>query len=122
MAGVVEGENVRMGETRHHADLAQEPLRLLGGRHLRTQHLERDVAVVLQIVGLVDEGHPTTTELLLDPILPVEGAGQAIVKARHAWKMHEAGSGCESVLPETGDERQGGARKEAVTPPDPAWW
>ena len=44
---------------------------------LRLQHLERDLALVLQVVGQVDRGHPALAELALDAIAALEGRVQA---------------------------------------------
>ena len=47
-------------------DLAQEPLGAERGGELRAQHLDRDVAVVLEVVREVDGGHAAAPELALD--------------------------------------------------------
>jgi hypothetical protein len=58
-------------------DLVQEPLGADQGRELRPQHLDGDLAVVLEIVGQVDRGHPARTQLALDPVAVTERRGEA---------------------------------------------
>ena len=57
-------------------DLAQEPVGAEGGRQLGPQDLERDLAVVLEVAGEVDGGHPALPELALDGVAVGEGVLQ----------------------------------------------
>ncbi len=56
-------------------DLGQEPLGADRGGEFGAQHLERDVAVVLEVVGEVDGGHAALPELALDAVAVGEGGG-----------------------------------------------
>jgi len=47
------------------ADLLEEPLSAERCGELGAQHLERHVAVVLQVPGEIDRGHPAGAELAL---------------------------------------------------------
>ena len=49
-------------------DLAQEPLGADDGGQLGPQHLERHLAVVLQVLGQVHRGHAARAELPLDAV------------------------------------------------------
>ena len=55
-------------------DLPLEPAGADGRGHLREQYLQRDGAVVLQVPGEVDDGHPAATELALEGI-PIRERG-----------------------------------------------
>ena len=57
-----------MREPRRDRDLALEALRADRLRHVREQHLERDVPVVLPIARQEDHGHPAAAELPLDRV------------------------------------------------------
>jgi hypothetical protein len=61
-------QNVRVLEPGDELDLALEALRTEGGGDLGVEDLERDRAVVPQIMGEVDDSHPTTSELALDAV------------------------------------------------------
>lgn len=56
------------------ADLLQKPLGAQHRGEFRAQHLERDLAVVAQVVGEVDGGHPAGADLALDPV-PIRKRG-----------------------------------------------
>ncbi len=48
----------------------------LGADHrgeFRPQHLDRDLAIVLEVVGEIDRGHPALADLALDAIAAGEG-------------------------------------------------
>ena len=49
-------------------DLGQEAVGADHGGQLRPQHLHRDLAVVLEVVGEVDRRHPARAELALDGV------------------------------------------------------
>ena len=55
-------------------DLAQEPLGAERGGELGVQHLERDLAVVLEVVREVDRGHAAAAELALERVAVGQGA------------------------------------------------
>jgi len=73
LAGVEQRKDVRMGELRRDLDLAQEPVRTHRGGQFGAQDLERDVAVVSEIFGEVDRGHPALAQLALDGVAVGKG-------------------------------------------------
>ena len=77
LAGVDEGEDVRMIEFGGEVDLGEKPSPAQHGGQLRAEHLERDVAVVLEVVGQVDRGHAALAELVVEPVAVLKGGGQA---------------------------------------------
>ena len=60
-------------------DLAEEALGAERGGELGMEHLERDRAVVPEVLGQVDGGHAAAAELALDAVAVGEGrrAGSA---------------------------------------------
>ena len=54
-------------------DLAGEAVRAERGGELGAEHLDRDLAIVLQVLGEVDGGHAALAELALDPVGGAEG-------------------------------------------------
>ena len=73
-----------MLERRGGLDLLDEPLGAEHGGELGLQDLDRDLAVVLEVLGQVDRGHPALAELALDPVAVGEGRGEASRNWRHA--------------------------------------
>ncbi len=75
LAGVVDGDDVRMLERCREPRLAQEALaeRAVRGE-LRREQLQRDVAVEREIVRAVDDAHPTAPDDRLDPVPSELGA------------------------------------------------
>ena len=59
------------------ADLALEALGAERGGELGEQDLERDRAVVPEVVGQVDDGHAAAPELALEGVAVREGVAQA---------------------------------------------
>jgi hypothetical protein len=55
-------------QLRGDANLPQESIGANHCRQLRTQHLHRDLAVVLQVGGEEDDRHATLSELALESI------------------------------------------------------
>ncbi len=72
-----------MREVSGDLDLAEKPLGTDGGGEFGAQHFDRHLAMVFQILGEVDRGHPTSTDLPLDGIAVGEGGGEAVEKVRH---------------------------------------
>ena len=54
-------------------DLALEPLGAERGGQLGVEHLERDRAVVAEVLRQVDGGHAAAPELALEPVAVGEG-------------------------------------------------
>ena len=59
---------MRVVQTCSKSDLSKETLGAKAGGELRSEHLERHQAVVLEIAREVDRGHPAPTELALDVV------------------------------------------------------
>ena len=68
LARIDEGQNVGMLQVRGDADLAQEPLGAERGGELGLQDLERDRAIVLEVVREEDGRHAAAPELALERI------------------------------------------------------
>ena len=58
-------------------DLGEEALGADDGGELGPQHLDRDLAVVLEVVGEVDRGHAALAQLALKAVAVGEGGGEA---------------------------------------------
>ena len=65
---VEQRQDVRVLQRRRGLDLDDEPLGAEHGREFGLQHLQRDVAVVLQVRGEIDRGHAPCTEFALDGV------------------------------------------------------
>ena len=61
-------QDVRVVQPGRDLDLGQEPLDAEHGAQLRPEHLEGDLAVVLEVGGQVDRGHAAGAERALDPV------------------------------------------------------
>ena len=77
-ARVEHGEDVRVLESGGEADLALEPVGPERGGQLGVEHLERDRAVVLEVLGQEHGGHPPAPELALERV----ARAQAVLKLR----------------------------------------
>ncbi len=64
-------------------DLAAEALGTERGGELRAEHLDRDLAIVPEVVGEVDGGHPAGADLPDQRVAVRERGGQAFRKCRH---------------------------------------
>src|SRR5438874_3728370 len=82
-ARVVQGQDVRMLQSRRDLDLAQEPLGAEGGRQLRVQQLDRDGPVVLQVLGQEHGGHAAAPQFPLHRIAVGEGLTQGVEQVGH---------------------------------------
>ena len=58
-------------------DLGQKPLGSDHGSQLGFQDLERNLALVLQVVSQIDRGHAALTELSLDGVAAFQGCIEA---------------------------------------------
>ena len=70
LSGIVQRQDVWMHHARDDVDLVQEPFGADRARDVRTQHLERDVAVMLAVVRDVYRRHPAASEDATD-LVPV---------------------------------------------------
>ena len=70
-------------------DLSEESLRTYHSREFRLEDLERNVAVVLEVLGQVHSGHASLAQLTLDGVTALEGCVQTGdgVGGDHAPKM-----------------------------------
>ncbi len=66
-----------MLQTSGDGDLAREALGAECGRELLSQHLDGDLALVLQVFGKVDRCHATLPELALEAVPVGEGGGES---------------------------------------------
>ena len=71
--GVEERNDVRVLQVGSRLDLCQEAFGSDYSSSFRLQDLQRHFALVLQVVGQVDCGHPTLTQLSLDGVPMLEG-------------------------------------------------
>ena len=69
---------MRVSKTGYRFDLTQEAVRTNSCGQLRVQDLDRDLAVVLQVLGEEDGRHPAAAELGFDGIPVGEGGLQAL--------------------------------------------
>src|SRR3972149_4401094 len=76
-----------VGESSCDLDLPQEPLRAQQGRELGLQNLDRDLAVVLEVLGEVDSSHASAAEFTLDAVAVRQGSPQTIERPEFG---HEA--------------------------------
>ena len=79
---------MRVGELCGRLDLGQETLCTDDRSEFSFQNLEGHVAVVALVVGQLDRGHPTLTNLTLDAVAAVEGsvqAGDGVGHSGSAW-------------------------------------
>ena len=72
-----------MGQARRDLHLAQEPLRLAAAGGILSQKLDGDAAVVLEVPGKVDRGHPAPADLFLDPIAPGQAGAERFESVGH---------------------------------------
>ena len=68
LARVVEWEDVRVLECGGDRDFAEEPVAAEGGRDLGLEQLDGHTALVLEVLGEEDDGHPALTQLALDAV------------------------------------------------------
>ena len=82
LAAVEERQDVRVLEVGGGGDLAQEPLGADDRGQLRPEHLDRHLAVVLEVLRQVDGGHAAGAEFLLEAVAVGEGLGEAGKRVR----------------------------------------
>ena len=72
-----------MGKPGGNTDLAEEALGLVPlGVAASEQHLERHLPAVLQILGQIDRGHASATDLFFDPVAVRHSGSQALRHGR----------------------------------------
>ena len=85
IAGVEHRQDVGVVEAGGDPDLAEEPLGAEAGGQLGAHELDGDRALVPEVAGAVDRGHPALAELLLDLVAVTE----RVREAGAGW-VHEA--------------------------------
>jgi len=73
LTGIDERQDVGMLEMGGDADFTEEPFGAQRCGELRAYHLDRDCAVVLEVVGKPDYGHATAAELPLEAVAIGQG-------------------------------------------------
>ena len=71
-------QDVRVLQVGRGLDLGQEPLGANHGGQFGSQDLERDVAVVFDIVREIDGRHAAGAEFVLDGVAVGQGCGEAV--------------------------------------------
>jgi hypothetical protein len=74
---VVQRQDMGVLQVRRRLDLGEEPLGPDDSGQLWLEHLQRDLPLVLQVVGKIYRGHASLTELSLDVVAPLQGSVQA---------------------------------------------
>jgi hypothetical protein len=64
-------------------DLALKAFRPQIGGELRVEDLQRDRAVVPEVIGQIDRRHAAPAELALDPVTVAEGLGEGRIDWGH---------------------------------------
>ncbi len=72
-----------MSEACRDADLAREPVDSDNRREVRMEDLDSDIAVVFEIAGQEDHGHPAHGKLPLDLVAAGNGGSQASGQVGH---------------------------------------
>ena len=72
-----------MLELRGGGDLLHEAVGAQDGGQLGLEDLDGHLAVVLEVLGQVDRGHPALAQLPLDAVAVRQGGGQAIGSLAH---------------------------------------
>jgi len=79
LARVVEAENVGVLQVGGDADLAEKAIGAERDRELRSEHLDGDLTLVLEIPGEVHGGHATFPHLAIERV-PVAQSGRQLVE------------------------------------------
>ena len=76
-----------MLEIRGELDLGQESLGADHGRELGPKHLERDLAVVPEVLGHVDRGHSASADFPVKTVSVGQRGLQPVEQLRHRWVL-----------------------------------
>src|SRR5882762_1956076 len=82
-SGVEERQEVWVLQTGGNADLCEEPLAPEDCRQLRSKDLEGHLALMLQVLSLIDRGHSATADLALDRVMVGENGAEKSERVRH---------------------------------------
>ncbi len=80
-----------MGQARSDADFPEKAIHTQLMAHLGAEHLQRDRAFVLQVVGEEDQGRATGVDPALDAVPVTQCAGESFTEVGHV----DPGSGSE---------------------------
>jgi hypothetical protein len=83
LARIVQREEVRVSKAGRDLDFAQEPLGAERLGQLRAQDFDRDLAIMLQLVGKDNVGHPTMAQFSVDLVLVGQHSPQAVLQIDH---------------------------------------
>ena len=86
-AGIEQGQDMGMLQPGGDLDFPEEPLAAEGGGDLGPEDLHRHLAVMPQVFGQVDRGHPPAAELALDGVAVPEGGLQTVEVVGHACNV-----------------------------------
>lgn len=96
---IVDGQNVRVLQAGGDANFLEEAGRAQGRSQLGMEKLQRDRAIVLEIVREVDHSHPTPPKLALDSVTIGEGDRQVSERLDHG---PASDGGCPTLAPRGG--------------------
>ena len=91
LAGIVQGQDLGMGQARGDPDLAQEPLRLVVPARRRPEHLDGHLAAVLEVLRQIHRGGASASDLLLESVPVRERSAEQSRLRRmrsHSGKVH----------------------------------
>ena len=74
-----------MPQVRGGLDLPQEPLGPKSVGQFGPEHLDRHLAVVLQVLGEVHRRHSASAQLAFEAVAVGQGGGEAVACVAHAW-------------------------------------
>ncbi len=101
-ARIVERQDVRVLQVGGDLDLVEEALGAQDGGELRAQHFDRDLAVVLHVMGEVDGRHAAGAELALDRVAVGEGTAEAVEIVDHVFNPSRPGAIPKAASPFSG--------------------
>ncbi len=87
LAGVVERDDLGMGEAGRDAHLAQEPLGQPAAGQLRAEDLDRHRAPVAEVLGDEDRRHAAARQLAIDAVAVGESGAEGIDHRRPAVRV-----------------------------------
>ena len=90
LAGIEQWQDVRVLQPGGHPDLTQEALDAEHGGELGTQHLQGDVAIVLEIACQIYRCHATGTDFTLDSVVLGEGRPETFERVGHGIPTYRA--------------------------------
>ena len=80
---IMQRENVRMLQICRRLDLGQKPLGANRHREFGLEHLDRDLAIVLEVLGEIDGSHATSAKFTLDAVAATQRRAEATEHVTH---------------------------------------